>query len=326
MGVSSLGKDHTWEINLAARAAWMSYVGELTQSEIAKRLGVSSARVHRLIQLAKQHGIIRISIEGRPAECMHLEAEIAAQFKLKSCTISPYLADCKDKTDLSTLAVGQAAGQVLAQHIILSQTRSVTIDPFGSILVEAIRAMPQFSRPELQVWASSGCLSSGYHSTNSEVLSLLEMRTGARIGLIPAPYAPGSEAEWASFSALPAIINVLHAAAKSTIFVSEIKPAQARDETTDAAYAQSVQASDAVCRFLGACLDTDGKRLKAPAVPKTICVSLDDLEPERRAGDTRVFALAAQEMMMQPVLAALRSGLVTDLLLDEALAATLTRT
>ena len=78
MGVSPLGKDSVWEINLAARVAWMSFLGDLTQSEIGKRLGLSPARVHRLILLAREKGLVRISIEGRPAECLNMEAELAA--------------------------------------------------------------------------------------------------------------------------------------------------------------------------------------------------------------------------------------------------------
>jgi DNA-binding transcriptional regulator LsrR (DeoR family) len=324
MGVSSLGKDHTWEINLAARAAWMSYVGELTQSEIAKRLGVSSARVHRLIQLAKQHGIIRISIEGRPAECMHLEAEIAGQFGLKSCTISPYLADRKDNTDLSSLSVGQAAGQLLAQHLVMSQTRSVTVDPFGQILVDTFTSMPQFPRPDLNVWAATGCLSSTYQASNSEVLSLLEMRTEAQVGMIPAPYAPNTDAEFDSFNALPGITDALRSAAKSEIFVGQIKPADMADETVDTSRAKDFAASEAACRFLGSFFDANGQMVTPPAVPSTIHAPLDVSGSQGQKAAPRVFALAAGVHSSAPTLAALRAGIVTDLILDEALAETLT--
>ncbi len=320
MGVSSLGKDHTWEINLAARAAWMSYVGELTQSEIAKRLGVSSARVHRLIQLAKQHGIIRISIEGRPAECMHLEAEIAARFGLKSCTISPYLASRKDNADLSSLSVGQAAGQVLAQHLVMSQTKSVTVDPFGQVLVDTFASMPQFPRPDLQVWAATGCLSQSYQARNSEVLSLLEMRTGAKVSMIPAPYAPGTEAEWRNFSALPGITDALGRASQSDIFVGQIKPADQIDETVDPSHIKAIDASGAVCRWLGSYFDADGATLASPAVPLTISVPMDNLPASTTSTSPRTFALAAGEGSSVPTHAALRTGLVTDLILDESLA------
>ena len=324
MGVSSLGKDHTWEINLAARAAWMSYVGELTQSEIAKRLGVSSARVHRLIQLAKQHGIIRISIEGRPAECMHLEAEIADAFGLKSCTISPYLASRKDNADLSSLSVGQAAGQVLAQHLVMTQTGSVTVDPFGQVLVDTFTSMPQFPRPDLQVWAATGCLSQSYQASNSEVLSLLELRTGAKVSIIPAPYAPGTEAEWQNFSALPAITDALQKAAKSDIFVGQIKGADQMDETVGVSHISDIAASGAVCRWLGAYFDAQGCKVEPPATARTISVPLDMLDDGENSATPRAFALAAGERSSASTQAALRTGLVTDLILDEALANTLT--
>ncbi len=320
MGVSSLGKDHTWEINLAARAAWMSYVGDMTQSEIAKRLGMSSARVHRLIQLARQHGIIRISIEGRPAECLHLEAEIAARFALKSCTISPYLSDHRDNTDLSALSVGRAAGQVIAQHLMLPKTKSVTIDPFGPILVETVRAMPQFSRSDLRVWASSGCLSSGFHGATSEVLTLLEWQSGARTGFIPAPFIANSAAEWNSLIRLPSISSALSSAGTSDLFLGQINPANVTDETTGPDQAAWISQSAAACRFLGLYLKSDGSALDDRETPPTISISIDALSRQITQGSSRIFGIAADERLVDASLAALNSGLMTDLVLDEALA------
>lgn len=316
MGVSSLGKDHTWEINLAARAAWMSYVGDMTQSEIAKRLGVSSARVHRLIQLAKQHGIIRVSIEGRPAECMHLEAEIAARFNLKSCTISPFLSDRRDNQDLVSLSVGQAAGQVLAQHIVLPSTKSLAIDPFGPMLTEAVRCIPQISKPDLKVWPTHGCLSRDFQAITSPVLSVLEARTKAQTGMLPVPYAPESDAEFASFHALPSVQDALGAAAASNIIVGQIHPADITDEVTPAHISSGVATQAAACRFLGHYANAEGQVL-AEDFPRTISLPLEAVRdgPQK----PRVFALAGGVDTKDATLAALKTGLISDIILDETL-------
>lgn len=319
MGVASLGKDHTWEINLAARAAWMSYVGNLTQSEIASRLGVSSARVHRLIQLAKQHGIIRISIEGRPAECMHLEAEVAAQFHLKSCTISPFLSDKKDNQDLTSLAVGQAAGQVLAQHILLPSTKSLAIDPFGTTLTEAVRSIPQISKPELKVWPTYGCISRDFQSVSSAVLSTLEMRTKAEIGVLPVPYAPGSGREADSFEQLQSVQDVLSKASAAKVIVGQIQDADHLDEVTPPEFATHAAAAQAHSRFLGTYFDGTGRSVENDHL-RSISLPLNALRHTTHQDQRRIFALAAGPGLKAATLSALRTGLITDLLIDEELA------
>jgi DNA-binding transcriptional regulator LsrR (DeoR family) len=319
MGVASLGKDHTWEINLAARAAWMSYVGNLTQSEIASRLGVSSARVHRLIQLAKQHGIIRISIEGRPAECMHLEAEVAAQFQLKSCTISPFLSDKKDNQDLASLAVGQAAGQVLAQHILLPSTKSIAIDPFGTTLTEAVRSIPQISKPALQVWPTYGCISRDFQSVSSPVLSTMEMRTKAEIGLLPVPYAPASTAEADSFEQLKSVQDLLTKASAANVVVGQIQTADHLDEVTPPEYATHAVAAQAHSRFLGTYFDKDGAPVEDDHL-RSISLPLNALRDTTHQAQRRIFALAAGPGLKGATLSALRTDLITDLLIEEELA------
>lgn len=158
MGVASLGEDHTCEINLAARAAWTSYIGDMTQSEIARRLNVSNARVHKLILLARRQGIVRVSIEGRPAECLELETKIAKAFGLMSCTISPYLATEDESPAMVRAFIGQAAGQVLARHLSTSDIQSLTVGVGGETLKAAMNAMPEVVRRDLVVYAGQGTL------------------------------------------------------------------------------------------------------------------------------------------------------------------------
>ncbi|MEC8484013.1 MAG: sugar-binding transcriptional regulator, partial [Pseudomonadota bacterium] len=44
--------------SLAIRAAWLHYVGGLTQAAVAKRLGLTSVKTHRLISKAVSEGAV----------------------------------------------------------------------------------------------------------------------------------------------------------------------------------------------------------------------------------------------------------------------------
>lgn len=60
------------KLDQAARAAWMSYVGGMTQDEIANQLGVSRPGVQRLLALARQEGLVKVHIDHPISTCMTL--------------------------------------------------------------------------------------------------------------------------------------------------------------------------------------------------------------------------------------------------------------
>ncbi|HIG36824.1 MAG TPA: hypothetical protein EYQ12_04540, partial [Oceanospirillaceae bacterium] len=72
------------QMDLATRAAWLSFIGGYTQGEVAKRIGVSPVKAHRLIQLAQQQGLVKIFIEGEPAKCVALEETLIQTFGLRT--------------------------------------------------------------------------------------------------------------------------------------------------------------------------------------------------------------------------------------------------
>ena len=67
--------------NLATRAAWLSFTGGYTQRDIARRLGVSRAKAHRLFALARDNGLARVFVEGEPAECIACEEALVRRFR-----------------------------------------------------------------------------------------------------------------------------------------------------------------------------------------------------------------------------------------------------
>jgi predicted DNA-binding protein (UPF0251 family) len=60
----------------ATRAAWLYFVGGLTQVQIAKRLGVNRVRVNRLLAQARDQGLVQIRVTGRLADCIGLEEKL----------------------------------------------------------------------------------------------------------------------------------------------------------------------------------------------------------------------------------------------------------
>ncbi|TAM96641.1 MAG: sugar-binding transcriptional regulator, partial [Rhizobiaceae bacterium] len=63
-------------------AAWMYYVDELTQSEIAEIVGVSRVTVIKMLQEARDRGVVSIRINTEIAGRAQLARELAHTFNL----------------------------------------------------------------------------------------------------------------------------------------------------------------------------------------------------------------------------------------------------
>src|SRR5690606_33702693 len=58
---------------LRTRAAWMYFVEQMTQNQIADALGIGRVSVVRMLAEARSRGEVKISIEGELAEITELE-------------------------------------------------------------------------------------------------------------------------------------------------------------------------------------------------------------------------------------------------------------
>ena len=323
MGVSPLGKDSIWEINLAARVAWMSFLGGLTQSEIGKRLGLSPIRVHRLILLAREKGLVRISIEGRPAECLNLEAHITSQFGLRSCTVSPYLRNNDSSEDVALASVGQTAGQLIGQHLQVEANKSIAVGA-GRTMLSAVTAMPSVSRPDLLIYSLNGGLTRQLSITQYDVVPLLAERTGGRAFVLPIPYFARSYQEYRLYLDQPSVAKVRNAAEQADIIMSSIGTIykEMSNQTTELLTIEEVKKLDkkgAVAELAGLFINKYGKIVEQDIVYSFGAdISKFSLVSKRKS--RRIFALAAGNYKVQATLAVLKSGIVSDLIIDENLA------
>ncbi len=68
-------------------AARMYYIDEMSQAEIGKTLGVSQAKVSRMLGLARQTGIVQISVAEYRPRSEELEAALVKRFKLRDAIV-----------------------------------------------------------------------------------------------------------------------------------------------------------------------------------------------------------------------------------------------
>src|ERR1035437_3264801 len=113
--MTGLSADRPWEIVLAARVAREFYVEGVSKVDIAGRLGISRFRVARLLDSAREAGMVRIEI-GLPGGVLDagLSAELCSALGLKHAFAFNF--PDEDEPALRR-RLGEAAGEVLMDII-----------------------------------------------------------------------------------------------------------------------------------------------------------------------------------------------------------------
>ena len=90
------------------------YVQELTQAEVARRLGLSTSKVNRLLQQARRQGMVEIVIRTPFQHLFDLEARLKAAFDLSDVAVIPQIA--AEPTDM-VHTLGWAGASCLLEHL-----------------------------------------------------------------------------------------------------------------------------------------------------------------------------------------------------------------
>lgn len=309
-------REDDWTDYLAIRAAWLSFVGGRTQGEIAKQLGMSPAKVHRLIAHAQKAGFVKFQIEGRPLECLELEERIAGEFNLNSCTIAPDLGSGDMEGAIRSVAV--SAAHVLSDVVSSNAVRRIGVG-MGRTIKAAVEAMPRVNRPDLEIISISGSLTRTLAANPFDVVQRMQERTGGEGYYLPVPYFAESRDEKDMFLGQRSVQNLMDRARGSDVFIVGIGSVENEGHLIQRGMISKEEQADlvdsgAVSDLMGRFLTIDGKI--APVSLGDCAVGLHFNEVK----GARLIALAGGESKVDAALAALRAGVITDLVADETLA------
>ncbi len=125
------------ELRLTVRVARMYYEWNMKQSEIAKRLGLSQPTISRLLQQARENGIIRISVTVPQGVYTELEEELLRRYRLRDAIV----VDCSsDKDDrLIEREIGSAAAYYVESS--LRPNEIIGISSWSATLLALVDAM-----------------------------------------------------------------------------------------------------------------------------------------------------------------------------------------
>ena len=294
---------------LMLRAAHLYYYERLTQSAIADRMNTTRWTVGRLLEEAREIGMVTISINHPRARTFELEEKLQKAFSLGDAVVV--------NTQATPEATSQLVASSAAEYLTGLRPKPRTIGvAWGKTSAGVALAMPERWTNDLRVYQTYGGLVRSNDDVVSHSIGLMAKR-GQGVGyMVPAPAIVADERLGTYLMREPAISQTLVHAAQAEILL--YSPGVLGDDsvlvksgfltTDDVAELQSRGCvTDLFSHFIGA----DGKPVDTSWEARTVAISLDAV---RRAKNTSL--VASGDEKVDPVGVSVCNGyakvLVTD--------------
>lgn len=307
----------TSPLDEAARAGWLSYVGGMTQDQIATELGISRQRAQRLVSRAMAEGLIHVRLNHRIGACMDLESALKDRFGLQRARVMPSLGAKADPVP----AIAPAAAAELERVLRMEQPLTIGLGT-GRALRGMVDAMEGIAAPQHRLVSLIGNIAPDGSASFFDVVMRLADRVHAPHYPMPVPVISPTPAENAAFHALPPVARVADLARNAdVIFVgvgqmSDDAPLL-QDGFVTRAELDEMQAAGATGEVAGWVFDREGNYL--------------DVGTNLRTGGVRVqqnlarpsIGIAAGASKVPAIFAAIKSQIINGLVTDELTASAL---
>ncbi len=298
---------------LRLRAAWMYFIEEMTQQDIAEHLGVGRVTVVRLLSDARERHEIKFSIESGLPECVDLERQLEKQFGLAEAIVVPMT----DPEADATRAISASTGLYLSNFVRPGMKIGVG---WGRTLLESLRYIHEAPMADMSVVSLLGGITHVKRFNPSEFAWRFSSLFQAECYLMPAPAivdAPQTRQALIERCGLGEGFERAKALDAVLISVGNL-------ETTGTAYRDGFVADDirrsmirqgAVGEMLFHYFDAEGKQIEHPIHDRVMAVPVSTLQhvPQRVMASGGIDKAAA-------MLGALRLLKPTVLVTDEAAA------
>jgi DNA-binding transcriptional regulator LsrR (DeoR family) len=305
------GGDQDGELSLAVRAAWLHYAGALTQAEVARRLGVTSVKAHRLIVRANQEGVIKVVIDGAIADCVRLEARLCDRFGITSCEVVPNLGE----EPLPLRALGMAGARFLAREIGAGIPKLIGIG-HGRTLSAVVSQLPRMPANGTRFVSLLGGLTRNFAASPHDVMHRLAGKTGAEAYVMPVPFFANTLEDREVMLAQRGVAEVFELAGRSDLKLIGIGTAEPDASLVATGMIEPQEIRDikragGVGELLGHFFDAEGRYLETDLTARTLSLGLDTLR------NSRIVAVAGGTAKVCAIRSVLLSGLLSGLISDE---------
>jgi lsr operon transcriptional repressor len=297
---------------ILVRAAWLYYKDRLTQAEIAEQLFVSRATVGRLLDAARDEGIVRFEISADHLAALKLSGRLRERHGLADAIVVPRAsnAEAADRTNERVAAAG-------AEYVKRFLKPGAVIGVgWGDTVTRVLLALPRSSLEGVTIATVAG----GINAYTRQISALSTNGVNEHLRVIPAPLIASSATIAAALRQDASVTSVLRLAegavatltgiGSSLSVASSVRSGLFSQEQVD-----EFRAMGAVGDMLGEWFDATGVSLVGAASDRKIGMGIEQLRQM-----PNVVGVAGGRDKVEAIAGVLRGGYLDVLVTDEDVA------
>lgn len=300
----------TVDCALLVAVARRFYLEDASKVEIAKELGLNRFKVARLLELARELGVVKIELDDGGTVIQDLSTRLAERLHLRHATVV--------ESHGSPDAVRQQIGLAAAGHL---QTTLKDGDTLGVSWGRTIRTMANSlpTLPRIDVVQLTGTVGTDLADSPVEMVRMVAQNSGGSAHTIFTPMVVGDARTAASLRAQSDVANVLSRMARLDAAVlalgSWVPPESQLRETIPEDTRNQLEERGVVAEVGALLIADDGSVIAQDFTDQCIAIT----EAQLRNAN-RIVLVGGGASKARAASAVARSGLVTEIVTDRALA------
>lgn len=303
------------EWRLLSSVARRFYLEDASKTDLATEFSISRFRIARLLQQAREQGVVTIEINDRDGPRGGLSTELAAHLLLDECVV----VKAGDTEDDNRRRLARAAAPLIARSVREDDVIGLS---WGRTLVAIGEELPALT--PCTVVQLTGTVGNDFRQSPVEVIRRISGRSSVGAVAVFAPLFAVSESAADTFRNDPAIRGALSRYADLSLAVLAVgswdPPITQLGPLINAIDRADLAREGAIAEIAGIFLRGDGSVIETDLSRRRISVSAEELTET-----PKVVAVAGSVDKAGAISAVARSGILTSLVTDDRTAAALLR-
>ena len=262
-------------------AGWLHLVEGMTQDAVAQRLGMTRAKVNRLVAACRDKGLVQVSINTEARFQFEVERALIKRYGLTTAFVVP---TPEDRSLVATV-IGIAAGAYVSQHLLPGQTLALG---WGRTLDASVRGLNPRSQSDNTVVTLMGGLARSESINPYDIAARYARSLAAECYYLIAPVLADTAETAAAFRRVPAVQQVLVRAAQAHLALAGaggigMRTIEVASGLLTYADQERLQRAGAVGNIFGHYIKADGTIVDDEIIHRRVIVDHDAVRgiPER---------------------------------------------
>ena len=298
------------DLALQVYAARRYYMEDVSKVQIGEELAMSRFKIARLLEQARQSGVVTITINANGLEDPRLADAVKAHLGLDKVTVVETSGD----RDAVRRQVGEAAARVLEATLRPGEVLGLA---WGRTLNAMCAALPPL--PRLDVVQLTGAIGTDVKDSPVELVRQAALRSGGTARPIFAPLVVDDPATAAALRRQPDVAAALQLASLVTTAVVSVGSWDPPDSqllsTISHEESRALRAAGTRAEVASILVSDDGQLVSPEFQARCVTVTFDQMK-----AIPRVIAAAGGAQKARALVAIARAGLCTELVTDREMA------